>query len=212
MASAPSSHSRHTLRPAPTKFFAHLSHSMQRRPASHEQTDRPMLALPVSDQRDHIQGPRTATVTLVEYGDYECPYCGEAHQVLNGLLKQFPDQVRLVFRNFPLTQIHPHAQEAAEAAEAASAQGRFWEMHDLLYQRHAALEPEDLVSYADELRLDLSRFQIEMTQDVHAERIREDFMSGVRSGVNGTPTFFINGFRTTADTTCNRWATRSLPQ
>jgi protein-disulfide isomerase len=161
----------------------------------HEQTGRPMLALPVSDQRDHIQGPRTAAVTLVEYGDYECPYCGEAHPVLKELLKQFAGQVRLVFRNFPLTQIHPHAQDAAEAAEAASAQGRFWEMHDVLYERQDALEDEDLMSYAAELGLDSDRFQVELAEDVHAARIREDFMSGVRSGVNGTPTFFINGQR-----------------
>src|SRR4051794_24369801 len=160
-----------------------------------ESSDQPMLAIPVSDQRDHIQGPRTATVTLVEYGDYECSYCGEAYPVLKELVKQFADQMRLVFRNFPLTQIHPHAQNAAEAAEAASAQGRFWEMHDMLYERQDALEDEDLVSYAAELGLDLNRFQIELAQDLHAERIREDFMSGVRSGVKGTPTFFINGIR-----------------
>jgi protein-disulfide isomerase len=161
----------------------------------HKQTDRPMLALPVSDQRDHVQGPETAIVTLVEYGDYECSYCGKAYPVMKELRRRFADQMRLVFRNFPLAQIHPHAQAAAEAAEAASAQGRFWEMHDLLYERQNALEDEDLMSYAGELRLDLGRFEMELAREVHAERIREDFMSGVRSGVNGTPTFFINGRR-----------------
>jgi len=161
----------------------------------HEQTNQPMLAIPVSDERDHIQGPQSAAVTLVEYGDYECSYCGEAHPVLKELMKQFADQMRLVFRNFPLTQIHPHAQNAAESAEAASVQGRFWQMHDMLYERQDALEDENLVSYATELGLDLDRFQMDLAQDLHAERIREDFMSGVRSGVNGTPSFFINGHR-----------------
>jgi protein-disulfide isomerase len=103
--------------------------------------------------------------------------------------------VRLVFRNFPLTQIHPHAQHAAEAAEAAAAQGRFWQMHDVLYERQNALEDEDLVAYAAELALDLDRFQVELTRGAYSERIREDLMSGVRSGVSGTPTFFINGRR-----------------
>src|SRR5206468_5900101 len=143
-----------------------------------ESSDRHALTIAVSDQRDHTQGAPNAAVTLVEFGDYECPYCGKAHPILKELRKQFAEQMRLVFRNFPLTQIHPHAQAAAEAAEAASAQGRFWEMHDILYERQDALEAEDLVSYAAELRLDLSRFQIDLVQDVHAERIREDFMGG----------------------------------
>src|SRR2546421_7373815 len=156
---------------------------------------RPTLSVPVSEQRDHIQGPVTAAVTLVEYGDYECSYCGEAYPVLKELTAELGDQVRLVFRNFPLTQIHPHAQRAAEAAEAAAAQGRFWPMHDMLYEQQEALEDEDLVAYATELGLDLDRFQVQLTQGAYAERIREDLMSGVRSGVNGTPTFFINGRR-----------------
>jgi protein-disulfide isomerase len=151
--------------------------------------------LPVSERRDHIVGPRSAPVTLLEYGDYECPYCGQAHYVLQELMTQLGDRVRLAFRNFPLAEVHPHAEQAAEAAEAAGAQGRFWEMHDTLFENQDALELEDLVSYAQMVGLDLGRFQIEMLQRAHAPRVREDVVSGVRAGVKGTPTFFINGRR-----------------
>jgi protein-disulfide isomerase len=160
-----------------------------------EQIEGPSLTLPVSDVRDHIQGPLSAPVTLVEYGDYECGYCHEAYVILQKLMTQVGEQVRLVFRNFPLQEMHPHAEHAAEAAEAAAAQGRFWEMHDILYERQNALEDDDLIAYADALRLDLDRFGLELSQGTHKPRIREDFLSGVRSGVNGTPTFFINGKR-----------------
>ena len=154
------------------------------------------LVPPVNDERDHIAGSRSPhAVTLLEYGDYECPHCGQAHYVLQELMQQAEDQIRLVFRNFPLAQIHPHAQRAAEAAEAAGAQGRFWEMHDTLFENQDALEDEDLVGYAQQLGLDLDRFQLELFRGDYAERVREDFISGVRSGVNGTPTFFINGRR-----------------
>jgi protein-disulfide isomerase len=142
-----------------------------------------------------MQGPPDAPVTLVEYGDYECPYCGEAYPVVKALQERLGDQICFVFRNFPLAQAHPHAEEAAEAAEAAASQGKFWEMHDLLYENQDALEPEDLVKYARALRLELPRFVLEMREHVYKERVREDFRSGVRSGVNGTPTFFINGVR-----------------
>jgi protein-disulfide isomerase len=144
---------------------------------------------------DHVQGPAEAPVTLVEYGDYECPYCGEAYPVVKALQKRLGDQMRFVFRNFPLAQAHPHAEHAAEAAEAAGAQGKFWEMHDLLYENQDALEDEDLVRYARALHLDVPRFVKEMESGAHLERVREDFRSGVRSGVNGTPSFFINGAR-----------------
>ncbi len=153
------------------------------------------LTLAVSDERDHIRGPRTAPVTLVEYGDFECPHCGQAHGVLNALQEEIGDQFRLVFRNFPLTQVHPHAERAAEAAEAAGAQGRFWEMHDALFENQEALEDESLFSYAQDLDLDLVMFERDVVGGVYTARVREDFMSGVRSGVNGTPTFFINGRR-----------------
>jgi protein-disulfide isomerase len=153
------------------------------------------LTLAVSDERDHIRGPLTAPVTLVEYGDFECPHCGAAHAVLGDLLDEMGDQFRLVFRNFPLTQVHPRAERAAEAAEAAGAQGRFWEMHDALFENQEALDDESLLSYAQDLDLDLVAFERDLVGGVYTPRVREDFMSGVRSGVNGTPTFFINGQR-----------------
>ena len=144
---------------------------------------------------DHAQGSAKAPVTLVEYGDYECPYCGQAYPIVKALQKRLGDQVRLVFRNFPLGEMHPHAEHAAEAAEAAGAQGKFWEMHDLLYENQDALDDGDLAQYATALGLDVPRFIREMSEHSHAARVREDFRSGVRSGVNGTPTFFINGVR-----------------
>jgi len=152
------------------------------------------LTLPVGE-RDHRQGPDAAPVTLVEYGDYECPHCGRAYLIVKEVQARLGERLRFVFRNFPLTQSHPHAQHAAAAAEAAAAQGRFWEMHDLLYERQEALEDRDLEQYAAELGLDTVRFAAELAAQTHAPRVREDFMSGVRSGVNGTPTFFINGVR-----------------
>lgn len=155
----------------------------------------PALTQPVSERRDHIRGSHHAAVTLVEYGDYECPYCGQAHPILQELMDQLGERVRLVFRNFPLAQMHPHAQRAAEAAEAAAAQGRFWEMHDTLYENQGALADEDLVAYAEEVGLNVEQFQVELAQGVYAARVREDFLGGVRSGVNGTPTFFVNGRR-----------------
>jgi len=145
---------------------------------------------------DHVQGPARAPVTIVEYGDYECPYCGQAYPIVKALQKRLGDQVRLVFRNFPLgKEMHPHAEHAAEAAEAAGAQDKYWEMHDLLYENQDALEDEDLLQYARALGLDEPRFVREMSEHQHAARVRDDFHSGVRSGVNGTPTFFINGER-----------------
>jgi protein-disulfide isomerase len=157
--------------------------------------DAPRLALPVSGERDHIVGPETAPVTLVEYGDYECPYCGAAHGVTKQLSQEFGDDLRFVFRHFPLTQIHPHSGLAAEAAEAAGAQGGFWGMHDLLFEHQDRLSPQDVLGYARTLGLDLGRFVSDLRDHVHAPKVREDFRSGVRSGVNGTPTFFVNGVR-----------------
>jgi len=154
-----------------------------------------VFVMPVSEERDHIRGAPSAAVTLVEYGDFECPYCGQAHYVLNDLMARLGDDVRLVFRHFPLTQIHPHAQRAAEASEAAGAQGKFWEYHDTLYENQDALEDEDLAEYAQGLDLDLAMFLRELASGMYVDRVREDFTSGVRSGVNGTPTFFINGRR-----------------
>jgi protein-disulfide isomerase len=153
------------------------------------------LTLPVSEDRDHIQGPADAPVTLVEYGDYECPYCGAAYPIIKEVQSRMGDRLRFVFRNFPISTSHPHAEQAAEAAEAAASQGKFWEMHDLLYENQEHLDDADLHRYADQLGLDVGVFDEELAEHVHAERVREDFMSGVRSGVNGTPTFYINGAR-----------------
>ena len=154
-----------------------------------------VLVMPVEEDRDHIQGSEGAAVTLVQYGDYECPYCGEAYPIIRQVQATMGDRMRFVFRNFPISTSHPHAEQAAEAAEAADAQGKFWEMHDLLYERQDHLTDRDLHGYAEELELDAERFDKEMTEHVHAARVHEDFMSGVRSGVNGTPTFYINGVR-----------------
>jgi protein-disulfide isomerase len=153
------------------------------------------LTLPVSEDRDHVQGSADAPVTLVQYGDYECPYCGEAYPIVRDIQARMGERLRFAFRNFPITTSHPHAEQAAEAAEAAGAQGRFWEMHDHLYENQRHLEDDDLRSYARALDLDAELFDKELAEHVHVDRVHEDFMSGVRSGVNGTPTFFINGLR-----------------
>jgi len=159
-----------------------------------QETGTARLALPLSD-RDHILAPETATVTLVEYGDYECPYCGLAHPIVKELLHRLGDQLRFVFRHFPLVQVHPHAEHAAQAAEAAGRQGKFWEMHDYLFEHQDALDDVHLVQYAIDLNLDLPRFEQDFGDPAIIEHIREDILSGIQSGVNGTPTFFINGIR-----------------
>ena len=151
------------------------------------------LAVPVGE-RDRAQGPVDAPVTLVEYGDYECPYTRRSVAVIRGLRRRLGDDLRFVFRNFPLTQIHPHAQARAEAAEAAGAQGRFWEMFDYLFD-HQKMLGDDLSGAASEVGLDVARFAEDLQQHTHAARVREDYRGGVESGVRGTPTFFINGVR-----------------
>ena len=155
---------------------------------------RSTLAVPVSE-RDHAQGPADAPVTLVEYGDYECPYCGKAHPIVKRIQQRMGDRLRFVFRNFPLNTIHAHASVAAQAAESAGAQGKFWEMHDLLYENQDKLADADLSQYALRLGLEIYRFQSDLSGEVFSRRVEEDFRGGVRSGVNGTPTFFINGAR-----------------
>ena len=147
------------------------------------------------DAHDWAKGPAAARVTLLEYGDYECPFCGRAWLELQRLERQVEDRVRFVFRHFPLSQAHPHAMLAAEAAEAAGAQGQFWPMHDLLYRNQRHLEAPALLGYAADLGLDLARFSRDLQEHRHVARVRRDFLDGVRSGVNGTPTFFINGRR-----------------
>jgi len=152
------------------------------------------LTMPVG-KRDHAQGPADAPVTLVEYGDYECPHCGRAYPIVKEVQRRLGSKLRFVFRNFPLKESHPHAQHAAEAAEAAATHGRFWEMHDILFEHQPALDDSHLSGYAASLGLDARTFAQELRAHKHQARVREDFMSGVRSGVNGTPTFFINGVR-----------------
>jgi protein-disulfide isomerase len=155
----------------------------------------PTLTMLVSGDRDHIQGPASAPVTLVEYGDYQCPFCGAAYPILKDVQARMGDGLRFVFRNFPISTSHPNAELAAEAAEAAAVQGKFWEMHDLLYENQDRLGSEDLHAYAERLGLDLEAFDRALADHAYAARVREDFMSGVHSGVNGTPTFYVNGSR-----------------
>jgi Na+/H+ antiporter NhaA len=152
------------------------------------------LAVDVEPEHDHIRGPVDAAVTVVEYGDFECPYCGRAEPIVRELLGDFAD-VRYVWRHLPLSDVHPRAQIAAEASEAAAAQGAFWEMHDLLLGHQDALRPSDLVGYAEQLNLDIERFSDELRNHAWANRVAEDVDSADLSGVSGTPTFFINGQR-----------------
>ena len=154
------------------------------------------LAAPVDPERDHIRGPVEAPVTLVEYGDFECPYCGQAEPVVRELLRDFGD-VTYVWRHLPLNDVHPHAQLAAEGSEAAAAQGAFWELHDLMLDRQDALRPEDLTGYAEKLGLDVERFADDLERHAGAARVAEDVDSADVSGVSGTPTFFVNGRRHT---------------
>jgi protein-disulfide isomerase len=154
---------------------------------------------------DHIVGPDDAPVTLVEYGDYECPYCGKAYPIVEAVRQRMGDTLRFVYRHFPLTQIHPHAQHAAEMAEVAGERGRFWQMHDLLFRNQHALEDRDLLPYASHLGIQPEWAADALRTHAFATQVREHFMSGVRSGVNGTPTFFINGVRHDGD-----WDERSL--
>ena len=150
---------------------------------------------PDVSEADHRSGPDDAPVTLVEYGDFECPACGAAYPVVEEVRRKMGERLRFVFRHFPLTQIHPHAMHAAEAAEAAGAQGEFWPMHATLFENQDALADADLLGYAKANHLDVKRFSSELVSEVHVDRIREHIRSGIRSGVNGTPTFFINGNR-----------------
>jgi Na+/H+ antiporter NhaA len=153
------------------------------------------LADPVDPERDHVRGPEDGPVTLVEYGDFQCPHCGRVEPVVRELLAEFGDDLRYVFRHLPLHEVHENAQVAAEAAEAAGAQGAFWEMYELLLAHQDALDLEDLHRYAEELGLDIGRFSEELRTRTHAPRVARDVESADRSGVAGTPTFFINGRR-----------------
>jgi len=148
--------------------------------------------LPVKGH-DHVQGSLDAPYVLLEYGDYQCPYCGEAHGAVKEIQECLGDELCFAYRHFPLVEIHSHAEHAAEAAESASAQGRFWEMHDALYENQEALEDDDLANYAAELGLDSQRLIAEVRSGAHAARIQEDVWTGEKNEVNGTPMFFVNG-------------------
>jgi protein-disulfide isomerase len=152
------------------------------------------LSPPVGAE-DHVAGTAAAEVTLVEYGDYECSHCGTAHPLVKRLQQQLGSRLRFVFRNFPLSKLHPHAVHAAEMAEAAALQGRFWELHDMLFEHQDALTDDDLMSYAVKLRLDAAQLKEDLEAGPVTERVRADLLGGVRSGVKGTPTFFIDGYR-----------------
>src|SRR5919107_1096859 len=151
------------------------------------------LTVPVNIGSDHIRGSINAPITLVEYGDYECPYTGMAYSIIKQIMKQFGDNIYIVFRNFPLNDIHPHAQHAAEAAEAAAAQDKFWQMHDYLFEHQKALDDHHLLEYAQKVGLDIDKFKHEMSGHIYAPLINKSLKSGINSGVEGTPTFFING-------------------
>ena len=151
-----------------------------------------ILKTPVSD-KDHWQGNANAIVELVEYGDYECPYCGSAYPIIKDIQRLMGDDLKFVFRNFPLSSIHPHARSAAQAAEASGLQDKFWEMHDIIFEHQQELEPPDLFAYAASIGLDVKKFRKDVQLDYLLEKIDADLESGVRSGVNGTPSFFIRG-------------------
>jgi len=150
------------------------------------------VALPING-RDHVEGPIDAPMTLLEYGDYECPYCGEAYYVVKALQRRLGHRLCFAYRNFPLVNSHPHAEHAAEAAESAGDQGKFWEMHGALFENQGALDDQNIVEYATELGLDSDRLIGEVLAGAHIEHIREDVQAGERANVGGTPTFFING-------------------
>jgi len=152
-----------------------------------------MLAVPVT-HLDHILGQERARVTLVEYGDFECPNCGQAYPAVKILRKHFGERLRFVFRHFPLREVHPHAELAAEAAEAAGAQTKFWSMHDLLFENQSRLKAKDLRRYAEEAELNLERYDYEIGDHVYLQRVQEHIEGGIGSSVRSTPTFFVNGF------------------
>jgi protein-disulfide isomerase len=153
------------------------------------------FSTPVVTEDDHLLGSADAPVTLVEYGDYECPYCRGAFRDVHEMLDRLPGKIRFVFRNFPLQQVHPHAEQAAEAAEAAGAQGKFWDMYEQLLQPYARLDTDALIDYAQRIGLDIPRFRADITDRRYARKIDTDVQEGLRNGVNQTPKFYVNGQR-----------------
>ena len=150
------------------------------------------LKPPVSE-KDHIQGNFNASIELVEYGDFQCAFCGQAYYYIKAIQAEFKNQLKLVFRNFPLTKVHPEARLAAIAAEAAGRQGKFWEMHDMLFENQKRLYASSLMMYADKISLNMQQFEADLLNEVLAKKVEEDFESGLRSGLSGTPAFFVNG-------------------
>jgi protein-disulfide isomerase len=150
------------------------------------------LKPPVNDN-DHIEGNPKAPIELVEYGDYECPHCGRAYPIIKDIQKRMGEKLKFVFRNFPLTEIHPDAFSAALAAEAAERQKKFWEMHDIIFEHQRHLSTENILAYAKRIGLNMAEFSKDIQQDILANKVENDIESGIRSGVNGTPSFFVNG-------------------
>ncbi len=161
-------------------------------------TGNPALT-PAVSSNDHAQGHKDAPITLVEYGDYECPYCGMAYPIVKRVQARFGERLRFVFRNFPIAEAHPHAVDAAELAEAAALQEKFWQMHDTLFEHQRALGPEDLRRYATDIGLNFDELELEFTSGEPQQAVRADLEGGIRSGVTGTPTFFVNGYRFVVD-------------
>jgi protein-disulfide isomerase len=153
------------------------------------------FAAPELTADDHVLGPAGALVTVLEYGDYECPYCRGAARDVHRLLDRYPGMIRFVYRNFPIAQLHPHAEQAAESAEAAATQGKFWEMYELLLRPSSQLDLNSLLGYAERLDLDIGRFRNEVIGNVYAARIEHDVQEGIRNGVNATPKFYVDGQR-----------------
>ena len=148
---------------------------------------------PAVTATDHAEGNEAAPITVVEYGDYQCPHCGAAYPVIKKMQKTFGNQIRFVFRNFPLTEIHPYAMQAAIAAEAAGLQNKFWQMHDIVFEHQNSLSKSSLQKLAESIGLDIAKFNRDILDETLQAKVETDFESGMRSGVNGTPTFFVNG-------------------
>ena len=154
---------------------------------------------PAVNNNDHVEGDENATIELVEYGDYQCPHCGRAYPVIKNIQKKLGRKLKFVFRNFPLSEMHPDALHAAVASEAAAAQNKFWQMHDMLFENQNNLSDEALIKYASEIKLDIEKFKKDFETSSFTEKVETDFESGMRSGVNGTPSFFINGKKYNSD-------------
>jgi protein-disulfide isomerase len=154
---------------------------------------------PPLNSKDHYEGNENASIELVEYGDYQCPHCGHAYPIIKSIQKKLGSKLKFVFRNFPLAEVHPDATHAAIAAETASAQNKFWEMHDIIFENQERLDDTHLVRYAEKIGLDIKKFETDFEKPEFAEKVESDFESGIHSGVNGTPSFFINGQKYNGD-------------